>query len=320
MRETILKHGGEIHFESRVVDLSIAEGKIVSLRLQSGLEFTVKALILATGHSARDIYYLLHDKRIKLEAKPFAMGVRVEHPQALINKIQYHSNRYDDILPAAAYKLVQQVNERGVYSFCMCPGGFIVPAATHQEEIVVNGMSPSKRDNQFANSGIVVAIELSDLKEYEDHGPLAGLAYQKAVERKVWLAGGGSQKAVAQRLVDFVKERVSDQLNPSSYIPGLVSKPMHEILPKPMVRRLQKAFIEFGKKMPGYYTNQANIIGLESRTSSPVRIPRHRQKLNHPEISNLFPSGEGAGFAGGIVSAGMDGEACAEAAASYLQD
>ncbi len=318
IRETILEYGGEIHFESRLEDLKVEAFKISEIKTNKLGWQGVESLILATGHSARDIYYLLDKRKIKLEAKPFAMGVRVEHPQKLINKIQYHGNDYDDILPAASYKLVQQVKNRGVYSFCMCPGGFIVPAATDQNELVVNGMSPSKRDNLFANSGIVVAIELEDLKDFEKYGALAGLEFQKSVEKQVWEAGGQSQMAAAQRMVDFVKGRISPELNPSSYIPGLVSKPMHEILPPFMAQRLQAAFVEFGKKMPGYYTNEANIIGIESRTSSPVRIPRDRQSLRHPQIENLFPAGEGAGFAGGIVSAGIDGENCADAAANYL--
>lgn len=319
IRETILKYGGEVHFETRLTDLIQDGNRITEIRTSDGKTWPVQALIMATGHSARDIYYLLHEKGIRLEAKPFAMGVRVEHPQKLINKIQYHGNDYDEILPAASYKLVQQVDGRGVYSFCMCPGGFIVPSATAQEELVVNGMSPSKRDNNFANSGIVVAIELEDLSDYKQYGPLAGLEFQKEVEKKVWEAGGSTQQAAAQRLVDFVKGRVSPELNPSSYIPGLISKPMHEILPPFMAQRLQAAFVEFGKKMPGYYSNEANIVGIESRTSSPVRIPRDRESYQHPEIKNLFPSGEGAGFAGGIVSAGMDGERCVEAAAIYLK-
>lgn len=319
MRETILAHGGEIHFETRLEELEYQGDKITKLHCSGGLSFAVEALILATGHSARDIYELLHRHKIRLEAKPFAMGVRVEHPQKLINKIQYHSNQYDQLLPSASYKLVQQVEERGVYSFCMCPGGFIVPSATAQEELVVNGMSPSKRDNEFANSGIVVAIELRDLAPYAAEGPLAGLAFQKELERKVWEAGGRSQKAAAQRLVDFVKGKRSTKLNPSSYIPGLQSVAMHQVLPAFMARRLQRAFLAFGQKMPGYLSEQANVIGLESRTSSPVRIPRDRQTLQHPQLKNLFPAGEGAGFAGGIVSAAMDGEACANAAQAYLR-
>lgn len=321
LRETILKFGGEIHFETRISDLEVSGDKISSIKTLGGKTYAVQALILATGHSARDIFELLHRKHIRLEAKPFAMGVRVEHPQVLINNIQYKGSEHMEHLPAASYKLVEQVDKRGVYSFCMCPGGFIVPAATAQNELVVNGMSPSKRDNQFANSGIVVAVEEEDLKPFQAHGALAGLEFQKAVEKAIWEAGGKTQKAAAQRLIDFVKGRISPQeaLNPSSYIPGLVSVPMHEVLPSGIAKRLQKAFVEFGKKMKGYYTNEANIIGVESRTSSPVRIPRHRETLQHPEIKNLFPCGEGAGFAGGIVSAAMDGEACAEATAVLLK-
>jgi uncharacterized FAD-dependent dehydrogenase len=314
MRETVLHYGGEIHFETRMIDFQQKGNRITSLTTANGKEWAINSLILATGHSARDIYELLHKKNIRIEAKPFAMGVRVEHPQKLINKIQYHGNEHDELLPAASYKLVQQVDKRGVYSFCMCPGGFIVPAATEQNELVVNGMSPSKRDNSFANSGIVVGIEMEDLEPYKKHGALAGLAFQKEVERLVWEAGGGTQVAAAQRLTDFVKGKVSEKLNPSSYIPGLKSVAMHKVLPPFFAKRLQKAFVEFGRKMPGYLSNEANIIGSESRTSSPVRIPRDKESLQHPEISNLFPSGEGAGFAGGIVSAGMDGERCAEAA------
>jgi uncharacterized FAD-dependent dehydrogenase len=321
LRETILKYGGEIHFNTCVTNILQKDQKIIGLKTATGESFTGEATILATGHSARDIFELLHAQGIALEAKPFAMGVRVEHPQALINKIQYHGNQQDDYLPAASYKLVQQVNQRGVYSFCMCPGGYIVPAATAQNELVVNGMSPSKRDNKFANSGIVVSIEKEDLKPYASHGALAGLAYQKAVEKKVWEAGGKTQKAAAQRMIDFVKGRISQQeeLNPTSYTPGLVSAPLHQVLPQPLAVRLQKAFVEFGKKKKGYYTNQANLIGLESRTSSPVRIPRHKETLQHPQFANFFPCGEGAGYAGGIVSAAMDGEACADAAALYLE-
>ena len=320
MRETVRHYGGEIHFKTRMVDFQQEGNRISSLTTNDGKIWPVNSLILATGHSARDIYELLHKKNIRIEAKPFAMGVRVEHPQKLINKIQYHGNEHDALLPAASYKLVQQVDKRGVYSFCMCPGGFIVPAATEQNELVVNGMSPSKRDNSFANSGIVVGIEMEDLEPYKKHGPLAGLAFQKEVERLVWEAGGGTQVAAAQRLTDFVKGKVSQYLNPSSYIPGLKSVAMHQVLPPFFAKRLQKGFVEFGRKMPGYLTNEANIIGSESRTSSPVRIPRNKETFQHPEITNLFPSGEGAGFAGGIVSAGMDGERCAEAAVYFYTE
>lgn len=318
MRERILEFGGEIHFDTRMEDLIIENNSVRGIVDQNKNIFEAEALILATGHSARDIFELLYQKKIKIEAKPFAIGVRVEHPQELIDKIQYHGFPRGEVLPAASYKLVEQIDKRGVYSFCMCPGGFIVPAATGSEELVVNGMSPSKRDNKFANSGIVVAVEMEDLKDYEQYGPLAGLKYQQEVEQKVWKAGGSDQTAPAQKLTDFVKGKVSTDLNPSSYMPGLKSVAMHEILPKPIADRLRKGFMKFGEKMRGYYSDEANVIGIESRTSSPVKIPRDPKTLNHPELANLFPCGEGAGYAGGIVSAGIDGERCAEAIQELL--
>jgi uncharacterized FAD-dependent dehydrogenase len=315
IRETILEHGGEIHFNSRVTDLKIEDQKIQHICLQNNIEMPVKRVILATGHSARDIYYLLHKKDIALQAKSFAMGVRVEHPQSIIDSIQYHcEGKRDELLPAAAYSLVDQVNKRGVYSFCMCPGGFIVPAATANGEVVVNGMSPSKRNNIYANSGIVVAIDVDkDLPKYEQFGVLKGLEYQKNLERLAFTAGGRSQAAPAQRLTDFVEGRLSSNLNTCSYQPGLNSAPLHSLLPKHIGARLRSGFKTFGKKMKGYYTEQANVVGVESRTSSPINIPR-KENLEHPEIEGLFPCGEGAGYAGGIVSAAMDGERCAEAA------
>lgn len=318
MRERILEFGGEILFNTRMEDLIIEENQIKGIVDQNKIIHKAEALILATGHSARDVFELLYAKKIKIEAKPFAMGVRVEHPQELIDKIQYHGFPRGEVLPAASYKLVEQVDKRGVYSFCMCPGGFIVPAATGTEELVVNGMSPSKRDNKFANSGIVVAIELEDLKDYQQYGPLAGLKYQQDVEQKIWAAGGSDQTAPAQKLTDFVRGNISSSLNPSSYMPGLKSVAMHEILPKPISDRLRKGFMKFGEKMRGYYSPEANVIGIESRTSSPVKIPRDPKTLSHPEIANLFPCGEGAGYAGGIVSAGIDGERCAEAIQELL--
>ncbi len=318
LRESILHYGGEIHFDTRMDDIIRKGDRISGIRTHRGELVEGEALILATGHSARDVFELLHERKILLEAKPFAMGVRVEHPQSLIDKIQYHGQERGELLPAASYKLVEQVQDRGVYSFCMCPGGFIVPAATATDELVVNGMSPSKRDNQFANSGIVVAIEMSDLRPYQKHGPLAGMLYQREVEQAVWQAGGSDQTAPAQRLTDFVKGRLSPTLNDCSYMPGLRSSPMHELLPAPIAERLRQAFPLFGKKMQGYYTEEANVVGIESRTSSPVRIPRQKDTLQHPQIENLFPCAEGAGYAGGIVSAAMDGEACAEACAALL--
>jgi len=320
IRETILKHGGEIHFESRVIDFEIKDDTIKAIHLKDGKVFNTKAVILATGHSARDIYEKLHEKNIDLKAKSFAMGVRVEHPQQIIDSIQYHcSTQRDPLLPAASYSLVQQINGRGVYSFCMCPGGFIVPASTSNEEVVVNGMSPSKRNSLFANSGVVVEINVNeDLKKYEEFGVLKGLQFQKDLERLAWQAGGRTQTAPAQRLTDFVEGRLSTSLNPTSYQPGLKSAPLHSLLPKLIGSRLRKGLQAFGQKMHGYYTDQANVIGVESRTSSPVNIPRN-DNLEHITIKGLFPCGEGGGYAGGIVSAAMDGERCAEAAIKTLQ-
>jgi len=320
IRETILKYGGEIHFESRVVDFIIKNGTVKELVLQNGTVMDTNAVILATGHSARDIYYLLNKKNIQLKAKSFAMGVRVEHPQALIDGIQYHcSTERHELLPAASYSLVQQVNDRGVYSFCMCPGGFIVPAATANGEVVVNGMSPSKRNSKFANSGIVVEINVAkDIPKYEKFGVLKGLEFQKNLEKLAWTAGGRTQAAPAQRLTDFVEGRLSNSLNDTSYQPGLTSAPLHSLLPKLIGAKLRKGFKAFGAKMHGFYTEEANVIGVESRTSSPVNIPRN-ENLAHPQVANLFPCGEGGGYAGGIISAAMDGERCAEFAVAGLK-
>jgi uncharacterized FAD-dependent dehydrogenase len=320
IRENIIKFGGEVHFETRVTDFTLKDNKIVAIQIQNEKELTVDKVILATGHSARDIFYLLNNKNVALKAKSFAMGVRVEHPQDIIDGIQYHctGDPRDELLPAAAYSLVQQINDRGVYSFCMCPGGFIVPAATANGEVVVNGMSPSKRNNKFANSGIVTEINVDkDLYKYEHFGALKALEYQKDLERLAFTAGGRSQSAPAQRLTDFVEGKLSNSLNETSYQPGLKSSPMHSLLPKLIGGSLRKGFKAFGEKMKGYYTEEANIIGVESRTSSPVNIPR-TETLEHPEITNLYPCGEGGGYAGGIVSAAMDGERCAEAATSNL--
>ena len=319
IRENILKFGGEIHFETKVTDFVIKDNKLQAIQLHDGKEMTVNSVILATGHSARDVYELLHKKEIRIKAKSFAMGVRVEHPQEIIDQIQYHcSGERDELLPAAAYSLVQQVNNRGVYSFCMCPGGFIVPAATASGEVVVNGMSPSRRNNKFANSGIVVELDIDkDFKKYDHFGELRGLEFQKDLEKIAFLAGGRTQAAPAQRLVDFVDGKFSTDLNETSYQPGLKSAPMHSLLPKIIGSRLRKGFAGFGQKMHGYYTNEANIIGVESRTSSPINIPR-KANLEHTDIAGLFPCGEGGGYAGGIVSAAMDGERCAEAVIAAL--
>ena len=319
IRETILNFGGEIHFNSVVTDFVVKNQKIKALQLNDDKEIPVNSVILATGHSARDIYELLHRKEISIKAKSFAMGVRVEHPQEIIDQIQYScSGERDELLPAAAYSLVHQVNNRGVYSFCMCPGGFIVPAATADGEVVVNGMSPSRRNNKFANSGIVVELDIDrDFKKYDHLGPLKGLQFQKDLEKIAFYAGGRTQTAPAQRLVDFVDGKLSTDLNDTSYQPGLNSAPLHSLLPKIIGGRLRKGFPAFGNKMHGYFTNEANIVGVESRTSSPINIPR-KENLEHPEIEGLFPCGEGGGYAGGIISAAMDGERCAEAAIASL--
>ena len=315
IRDTIIKFGGEIYFNTKVVDFVVTNNTLRAIRLENNDELNVHSVILATGHSARDIYNLLYKKNISIKAKSFAMGVRIEHPQQIIDQIQYNCDTdRDSLLPAAAYSLVNQVNDRGVYSFCMCPGGFIVPAATAAGEVVVNGMSPSKRNNKFANSGIVVELDIDkDFKKYEEYGPLKGLEFQKDLEKISFYAGGRSQTAPAQRVTDFVEGRLSTSLNDTSYQPGLKSAPLHSLLPKTIGSRLRKGFMAFGKKMNGYYSEQANIIGVESRTSSPINIPRN-EDLEHIHIKGLFPCGEGGGYAGGIVSAAMDGERCAEAA------
>ncbi|RNI30648.1 NAD(P)/FAD-dependent oxidoreductase [Rufibacter latericius] len=323
MRETVLKAGGEIHFNTRVTDFILEKNQMKGVITADGSSIEGEAVILATGHSARDIYELLNAKNILIEAKPFAMGVRVEHQQSLIDGIQYHCDGDRGMhLPAASYSLVQQVaykgQERGVFSFCMCPGGFIVPSATAPGEVVVNGMSPSRRDSKYANSGIVVAVNLEDM-DLKQHGALAGLRLQQALEQKAWASAGGTQVAPAQRLHDFVKGKVSSSLLDTSYQPGLASVDMREVLPPMIGERLRGGFQEFGYKMRGYLTNDAQIVGVESRTSSPVRIPRDKETLQHPQIQNLFPCAEGAGYAGGIVSAAMDGERCAEQVALLVQ-
>ncbi|MDN4163900.1 FAD-dependent monooxygenase [Cytophagales bacterium LB-30] len=321
LRESIIRLGGEVHFNTKVTDFILENGEMKGVVTEAGERLKGIAVILATGHSARDIFHLLHNHSISIEAKPFALGVRIEHAQSLIDQVQYHCETdRGPYLPASAYSLVQQTQykgvERGVFSFCMCPGGFIVPAATAPGELVVNGMSPSRRDSRFANSGIVVAVELEDLQEYAHFGPLAAMEFQASVERKAWEMGGKTQVAPAQRMVDFVEGRVSKSLLDTSYQPGLKSVDMQDVLPPFIAKRLQMAFKEFGKKMKGYYTNEAQIIGVESRTSSPVRIPRNKETLEHISTSRLFPCAEGAGYAGGIVSAAMDGERCAEQVAA----
>ncbi|MCK5823139.1 MAG: NAD(P)/FAD-dependent oxidoreductase [Bacteroidales bacterium] len=312
IRETIINAGGEIHFNSRVTDFIIDDAQIKGVEINNDLKITAKAVILATGHSARDIYELLHKKNIQLQAKPFAMGVRIEHPQNLIDSIQYHCKVRSEYLPAATYNVVRQVNNRGVYSFCMCPGGFIVPASTSPNEMVVNGMSSSARNSKFANSAMVVEIRLEDLKEYEQYGELAGLKFQQHVEKLAFNNGGNKLVAPAQRMADFVNKRISNSLPETSYIPGIISSPLHFWLPEVISKPLQEGFKQFGKSIRNFLTNEAVIIGVESRTSSPVRIPRDKETFQHPQIKGLFPCGEGAGYAGGIVSSAVDGEKCAE--------
>lgn len=319
IRQSILQAGGEIHFNTKVVDLIVESDIVKGIVNQSGDKILGESVILATGHSARDIFQLLQKKKILIEAKPFALGVRVEHPQDLIDRIQYHCDTdRGPFLPASSYALVHQATiqhaERGVFSFCMCPGGFIVPSATAPGEVVVNGMSPSRRDSKFANSGIVVAVNENDFEKYSIHGALAGMYFQQEVEQRACSVGGGTQSAPAQRLMDFLEKRKSSTLPETSYQPGLTSADMHEVLPPFIADALSQGFKNFGTKMKGYLTNEAQIVGVESRTSSPVRIPRDKETLEHPQIKMLFPCGEGAGYAGGIVSAAMDGERCAEAA------
>jgi uncharacterized protein len=316
IRESILEAGGEIHFDSRVEDFIISNSQITGVKIAGGVSFSAKAVLLATGHSARDIFRLLQRKGVHIEAKPFALGVRIEHPQSVIDSIQYHCDNRGEYLPAASYSLVDQVklkkSQHGVFSFCMCPGGFIVPSATSPGEVVVNGMSPSRRDSRFANSGIVVSVELEHLKEFQQYKELAAMEFQAAVEQKAWAMGGKTQTAPAQRMVDFVEGKFSSTLPETSYQPGLESVQMREVLPDFIAESLRQGFRSFGKKMRGYLSNEAVIVGVESRTSSPVRIPRDPITLEHQQIAGLFPCGEGAGYAGGIVSAAMDGERVAE--------
>lgn len=319
MRETIVDCGGVFLFGQRVTGFDLHDGHVRGVTTATGDHFAGDAVVLASGHSARDIFELLHARGIAIEFKPFALGVRIEHPQALIDSIQYHRAVRDSFLPPAAYTLVDQVEGRGVFSFCMCPGGIIAPASTAPGEIVVNGWSPSKRNNPFACSGIVTSIESAQVAPYAAFGPLAGVRYQQAVEQAAFAAGGGALVAPAQRMADFVSGRVSGTLPECSYLPGIRSVSLSEVLPPYVHHGLQKAFTDFGKKMPGYFTNEAVIVATESRTSSPVRVPRDAMRLSHPQAANLYPCGEGAGYAGGIVSAAMDGERVAMAIAQTLR-
>lgn len=314
IRETIERAGGEVRFEARVSDVILNDDEVKGIKLANEEQVDGIAVLLATGHSARDIFNLCQRTGIKIEAKPFAIGVRVEHSQQQIDQIQYHCENRGSYLPASPYSLVTQTRfnktERGVFSFCMCPGGFIVPSATNQNEVVVNGMSPSRRDGKFANSGIVVAMQNEDLSHFGQHGTLANMKFQESIEHKACIEAGGTQAAPAQRLMDFLENRTSDTLLETSYQPGLQSVNMQAIFPPFIYERLRNGFNDFGRKMKGYLTNEAQIVGVESRTSSPVRIPRNPETMEHVEVKRLFPCGEGAGYAGGIASAAIDGEKC----------
>ena len=318
IRKSITDAGGLFILEKKVTDFLIDGDTIKGVITSENEKFTSPFVILATGHSARDIYDICRKRGVELEMKPFAMGVRVEHPQELIDRIQYHGNTRGEFLPASSYNLAKQVDGRGVYSFCMCPGGFIVPSATSQEEVVVNGMSPSGRNSPYANSGIVVEIKPEDLTKYAGSGEMAGIEFQKEIEREAWKNGGHCQKAPAQRLADFVAGDNSSSLPKVSYFPGVTSSPLHSWLPKSIGRRLRDGFRLFGHLMNGYLTNEAVVLGVESRTSSPVRIPRDPEKLHHIRITGLYPCGEGSGYAGGIVSSAVDGMRAAEAIAKKV--
>lgn len=319
--KTITSCGGEIHFEQKLTEILIENNQVVGCKTADGNTYNAKALILATGHSAHDIYEMLHNQGILLEPKGFAMGVRVEHPQSLIDSIQYHCKERGPYLPAASYNLVDQVNDRGVYSFCMCPGGHIVPAASNQNEIVVNGMSASQRNSPYANSGIVVEIRPEDIPaDFKEYGVLAGLKFQQYVENLAYKNNGGlKQAAPAQRLGDFVKGKLSADLPACSYLPGLISSPLHFWLPDIISSRLREGFKKFDRKMRGYLTNDAVVVGVETRSSAAVRIPRDPETGQHTVIKGLFPAGEGSGYSGGITSSAIDGENAAIFVANYLK-
>jgi uncharacterized FAD-dependent dehydrogenase len=311
MREMIIACGGQVHFDSKLTQLLIKNDKISGVQINGDRDFLCEHVILATGHSARDVFELLHKQGVAIQAKPFALGVRIEHPQSLIDKIQYHGCATGDLLPPASYAWVEQVRGMGVYSFCMCPGGIVAPCATNQNEVVTNGWSPSKRNNPFANSGIVVQVQPEDLPG-DPSDPFICLNYQRAVEQKCWEAAGKTQAVPAQRLTDFIAFKKSKDLPVSSYQPGIVSVNLHDVLPELVASRLREAFISFGRKMRGYVTEEAVLHAPESRTSSPIQIPRDSETLEHIEIAGLYPCGEGAGYAGGIVSAAIDGMKCVE--------
>ncbi len=311
IRDKIIEFGGKVLFETRVTDILIKNNEVQGIQTQKGDIINANKIILATGHSARDIFELLDRKKILIEAKPFALGVRAEHPQSLIDQIQYSCDYRGEHLPPAPYSIVKQVNGRGMYSFCMCPGGVIAPCATAQNEVVTNGWSPSKRDQATANSGIVIELKLEDFEPYKKFGALAGLEFQKQIEQKAWNLAGKTQKVPAQRMVDFTQNKVSSNIPKTSYVPGTTSVEMGQVFPGFLSQILREGFSEFGKSMKGYLTNEAILHAPESRTSSPVRIPRDNITLEHLQIKGLYPCGEGAGYAGGIISAAIDGEKCA---------
>ncbi|MFT7302952.1 MAG: putative FAD-dependent dehydrogenase [Akkermansiaceae bacterium] len=321
MRESVRAAGGEVHFGAKVTEFLMSGDKMEGVATLDGREFRGRAVILATGHSARDIYELLNKQKILLEAKPFAVGVRIEHPQPLIDRVQYHLREGEErgrALPASRYRLATQIKGRSVHSFCMCPGGFVVPAATMNDEVVVNGMSLSRRDSPFANSGMVVGIEPEDVRGFGGNDVLSGIRYQKHIEQLAKKAGGGGQVAPGQKVSDFLAGKVSKVLPKTSYFPGLNSVRLDEVLPKEISGRLAGGLRKFGKMIRGYSGPDALLLGFETRTSSPVRIPRG-DDLQHPEVKGLYPCGEGAGYAGGIVSAAMDGRRCAEAAINEVR-
>lgn len=311
IREKIIECGGTVLFETRVTDILLKNKEVQGVVTQNGDQILSNKIILATGHSARDIFELLDRKQIFIEAKPFALGVRAEHPQSLIDSIQYSCDYRGEHLPPAPYSIVKQVDGRGMYSFCMCPGGVIAPCATAQNEVVTNGWSPSKRDQTTANSGIVIELKLEDFKPFVKFGALAGMEFQKSIEQKSWELAGKSQKVPAQKMVDFTQNKVSSDIPKTSYVPGTTSVEMGQVFPDFLTKILRNGFVEFGKSMKGYLTNEAILHAPESRTSSPVRIPRNPETLEHLTIKGLYPCGEGAGYAGGIISAAIDGEKCA---------
>lgn len=311
MREKIIEHGGQVLFNTRVTDILIKAKQVEGVVTQNGDTIHAKQIILATGHSARDIFELLDRKKIFIEAKPFALGVRAEHPQTLIDSIQYSCDFRGEYLPPAPYAIVKQVDGRGMYSFCMCPGGVIAPCATSPGEVVTNGWSPSKRDQETANSGIVVELKLEDFKPFAKFGALAGMEFQKSIEQHAWHLAGETQKVPAQRMVDFTQIKLSADIPKTSYVPGTTSVELGQVFPGFITQTMRQGFIDFGKSMRGYLTNEAILHAPESRTSSPVRIPRDNETLEHVQIKGLYPCGEGAGYAGGIISAAIDGEKCA---------